>query len=277
MAVDPHVIYNRYSDNLAPSASISLDGLTLEPGYDAEWICDGNIARPVRFQEATGRVLFVFDDPVAVYLPAIGHANFAAGLDVRLKAIGGGSPLDWTNPDFEYQFTIPEWRVGRYPYQPWADLTQEPNWGSYDRWALDIVGTNPVALTIGEIWLGDTIRRLNPDFREGRRPAIDQPRIEHRTTYKRLRSQIGSIVRSVTGTIPPTDDDVVQDILDWMIDADGRPFLFIPDGAAPESWWALHVTTRQELEDWLDHDLTSLELVIEEDGRGLEPTPSPLP
>ena len=277
MAIDPHTIYNRYSDNVAPTASISLDGCTAETGYLPEWIADWNIARPLRLQETSGRVVFQFGTPVSVAIAAIGHANFEAGLDVRLKALSGGSPFNWASPDFEYLFTIPAWRVGRYPYQPWADLTAEPNWGAYGTWALDVVGTNPVALTIGDLWLSETIRRLNPDFREGRRPALDQPRIEHQTTYRRLRSQLGKLIRSVSGQIPPTDDSVVQEVLDWMVDADGRPFLFIPDGAAAEAWWAIHVTTRQELEDLLDHDLTTFELVIEEDGRGLEPTPSPLP
>lgn len=273
---DPHIVYARTSENLAGQATISLDGLTLEDTYEAAWIADGNIARPVRFQETQGRIVFAFEDPVAIRLTAIGHHNFAEGLDVRLQALSGGSPLDWSSPDFEYSFTIPAWRVGRYPGQPWDDLQDLPGWGAYSHWALYIAEANSVALTIGEIWLGEELRRLNPDFREGRKPALDRPRIEHPTTYKRLRSGLGTMVRSVTGTVPSTDDQLVQDILDWLADADGRAFLFVPDGTANEAWWAIHVTSRQEIEDWLDHDASMLELQIEEDGRGLEPTPSPL-
>ena len=58
-------------------------------------------------------------------------------------------------------------------------------------------------------------------------------------------------------------------------DADGRPVLFIPESEVPEAWLAIHTTTRQETNEEFD-DANFLPLAMEEQGRGLEPTPSPL-
>lgn len=271
---DAHIIYNRYSDNLAPSATITIETGTAATGYLASYIANGNNARPSKLNETSGAWLFDFGTPTEIAIAAIGHANFEAGLDVRLQANVANS---WGSPSFEAAFTIPAWRVDRFPGQPWLDLTAVSGWGAYQYWRFVAVGTNAVALAVGELWLGALIRRLDPDFVQGRRPAFDRPRVEHQTAYRRLRTPLGTTVRGLSGSLPPTTDAVVQDVFDWVTDADGRPTLVIPDGLANEAQFMLHTLSRQEMQDLLDHDATTLALSLEEEGRGLEPTPSPLP
>ncbi len=270
---DAHVIYNRYSENAARLATITLSGCTAETGYSVDNLVDGVVARPLRLVETSGRIVFDFGSDIFIALIALFHCNFQEGLTVLIEANATNS---WAGPSFSQAITIPAWTVYRYPGNPWLMLDELPGWGAYRYWSISI-GSNACALTLGEVWMSESVRRLNPDFAPGRRPAFDQPLIEHTTAYRKLRTQIGKVVRSVTGQIPPTDDDVVQDVLDWITDANGRMFLFIPDGLANEAWPAIHTTTRQEIEDLLDHDASTFPLTIEEDGRGIEPTPSPLP
>lgn len=271
--VDPHIIYNRYSDNLARTATITLDGCTAESGYDIANVADHNAAWPLRLVETSGAIIFDLGTSLEVRLPALFHCNFEEGLAVSLKAKDTNS--SWGSPSFQYDFDIPAWRADGFPGQPWDDLSGLTNWGAYRYWRLEMA-TNSVALTLGDVWLGATVRRLDPDYRPGRRRKFDRPQVEHKTAYTRLRSSLGTTFRSVTGQIPPTNDALAQDVLDWMLDADGRPFLFVPDATENEAWLAIHAITAQEFEDQLDHDAQSIELPIEEAGRGLAPTPSPV-
>jgi hypothetical protein len=273
VADDAHVIYNRYSDNLAPSATITIETGTAATGYDPENIADGDAAKPSKLNETSGAWLFDFGTATEIAIAALFHHNFEAGLDVRLQANASNS---WGAPSLEVSFVIPAWRVDRFPGQPWIDLTGQDAFGAYRYWRLLVAGTNAVALAVGELWLGAVVRRLNPDFAQGRSSALDQPIIEHKTAYRRLRTPLSTTIRSISGTIPPTTDTVAQAVIDWITDAGGRPFLFIPDATLNEAWLALHLTTRHQIEALLDHDASTFPLSLEEDGRGLEPTPSPL-
>jgi len=270
---DAHIIYNRYSDNLALTAdAVSVDGGTVETGYDIDWILDVNAARPVRLSTLQGMFKFHWASAVRLAIVAIFHANYQEALTIHIE---GNDTDSWSSRSFSTTVTMRAWRVDRFPPQPWVDLTGLSA-GSYHYWRVGTQDDNAVNVAVGEIWLGATIRRLNPDFMQGRSPAQDVPQIEHQTAYRRMRKALGTTIRSVSGTIPPTSDANAQDVLDWIADANGRPFLFIPDGLAGEAWLGIHTITKQQMQDLLDHDATSFPLAVEEDGRGLEPTPSPL-
>ncbi len=266
--------YNRYSDNLALSATITLDGCTAEAGYTTSRLNIVNAARPLRLVETSGAIVFAFAAPVEVRMPALIHCNFKETLDVRLQ--GNTANSGWATPDFEYQFpAMPAWRADRFPAQPWADLIDEADWDAFQYWRL-LIDTNSVALSLGHIWLGATVRDVAQKVEPGLNLGYVQPRVEHHTAYRDLRTPLGTTRRPFDAVLGPATDAEAQDIFDWALDAAGRPTLFVADDTKPESMLALHVATAQAMKRrFVDGGVLQLNLI--EDGRGLEPTPSPLP
>jgi len=266
------VIHSRYSDNLAATAAISIETGTAATGYPASQVADYNAARPSKLNEASGAWLFDMTTAKSIAIAAIAHHNFQAALDVRLQANATNA---WGGPSFEAAFTIPAWRADRFPGQPWLDLAGLAGWGPYRYWRLVVVGTNPVPLAVGDVWLGSTLRRFDRNVQKDHQLGFDQPRIEHQTAYKRLRTPLGTTVYSFVGDLDPATPQTAQDVFDWMLDAAGRPSLFIPDGTKNEASLYLHTQSAQSMKrHYIASNAVHLDLI--EDGRGLEPTPSPL-
>lgn len=272
MPATVNAIYNRYSDNLAPSATITVQTGTAATGYTATQIADGNIAKPSKLNETSGAWLFDFGSAKQIMIAAIGHHNFAAGLNVRIQANATNA---WGAPSLDVPFTIPAWRVDRFPAQPWLDLSAVAGAGAYRYWRFVVVGVNPVAIAVGALWLGNIIRRLSPNYVWGDVVGYDQPQVEKKTAYRRLRNSLGTTVRSITADLNPATNAGAQDVVDWFLDANGRAILLILDGTLNEVWFALNTVTVQQVKQTFI-DFNTIHLAFEEDGRGLEPTPSPL-
>jgi hypothetical protein len=266
-----HCIYNRWSDNLAPSATITIETGTAAAGYDPSWIADFNASRPSKLNETSGAWLFDFGSAVQVEIAAIFHSNIEEGHAIHIQANATDS---WGSPSLDVSITMPAWKAGGYPPNPWVDLRAVTGAGAYRFWRVMIPVANAVALSIGDVWLGSTVRTFNLQYED--KPTIGRPVIEHTTDYRKLRFQLGFTSRKWTGTIPA--DNATRDaVIDWILDADGRPVLFIPEHSADpaEAWLALHTTTLQDVNETFD-EANFLPLAMEEDGRGLKPTPSPV-
>jgi hypothetical protein len=267
--------YNRYSDNLAPlAAAVSVDGGTIEAGYDIERIRDGSAARPLRLSTKQGMVKYHFASAVEVAIVAIAHANYVAGLTIHVE----GNDTDvWTSPSFAQTLAAPVWRADRFPGEPWLDTRALSGFGSYHYWRVGTKDDNTVNVSIGEIWLGSTVRELSPNYVWGGAVGFDQPQIEHATAYRRLRTPLGTTRRAISADLNPATNAGAQDVIDWFLDANGRSTLLIPDGTiADGAWLALNTVSVQQItQQFLDYN--RIHLSFEEDGRGLEPTPSPLP
>jgi hypothetical protein len=265
-----HAIYGRYSDNLTQEATtIEVQGGTIESGYTADMVADLDATQPCRLSTTSGYFAFGFDDPVGVKIMALIHSNFVEGAVIHVQA---NDTNDFSNPAFEATIPMPEWLAGRFPPNPWLRLDEASGWDTYAWWRVG--GANTVNISVGEIVLSGAVREHQIQWSD--KPAWDRPQVEHKTAYKRLRTPLGTTIRALNGVIPADDLDR-QAIVDWVLDADGRPVLFIPESAAapPEAWLARHTTTKQEVQEEFD-EAHFLPLAIEEDGRGLEPTPSPL-
>jgi hypothetical protein len=274
MPATVNAIYGRYSENLAlTAAAVSVDGGTIETGYDIEWIRNVNSARPVRLSTKQGMFKYHWGSPVAIPLVAIFHANYQQGLTIHIQA--NNSDV-WTSPSFDQTIAMPPWRADRMPPQPWLNLVGLPNYGSYSYWRVGTLVDNAVNVSVGEIWLASAVRTLSPNYVWGDVIGYDQPQIEHATAYRRLRTPLGTTRRTIAADLNPATAAGAQDVVDWFLDANGRPTLLIPDGTAAEAWLALNtVTVQQVTQQFLDYN--TIHLSFEEDGRGLEPTPSPLP
>lgn len=266
------VYYNRYSDNLAFTATtVTVSPGTIESGYSAEWVRDNSAAKPLRLSTKQGAVVFSWSSPVSVAIIALLHCNYAEGTTVYVQ---GNATNSWGSPSFSTTITVPAWKKGRFPPQPWKDLRALSGWGSYAYWRVATTADNAVNLTLGEIWLGSTVRTLGAALEE--KPSFERTQVERTTAYRRLRIPLGTTRRSLEGTVPKTSNTVRDDIRDWILDSDGRATLVVPKSSdATDAWHAL-LPTFQEFEQF-DRGITDWKFALEEDGRGLEPTPSPLP
>lgn len=267
-----HVIYNRFSDNLAITATLSVNVGSAADGYPIANVADVNAARPFKFNETTGAVVFDMLIAKQVKIVAIFHANFQNALPIKIQ---GNATNSWATPSLDVTINMPAWHADRYPGQPWVDISAVTGAGAYRYWRVAMLTANAVPLAIGDIWLGSTLRTLNLQWADT--PVVGRPQIEHQTDYKKMRFPLGYTARTWTGVIPLVSDTTRDEIVNWVLDADGRPVLFIPEHSAaiPEAWLALHTTTLQALTK-IASNATTLPLDMEEDGRGLEPTPSPL-
>ena len=264
-----HVIYAFYSDNVSIESDVSVDDATIESGYTASGVADNDATEPTRLVDSSGFFKFAFDDAVGIKIAALIHSNYVEGMTIHIQ---GNHTDSWGAPAFDTTMQMPQWRAGRFPPNPWKRLDTISGWDAFEFWRVGTTAPNDVAVTVGEIILAQDFKTANVQWND--KPAVDRPQIEHKTAYKRLRTPLGTAVRSLTGVIP-ADDDGADDIDDWVQDADGRPVLFIPESEVPEAWLAIHTTTRQETNEEFD-DANFLPLAMEEQGRGLEPTPSPL-
>jgi hypothetical protein len=264
-----HCVYNRYSDNVAPAATITVPVGTVATGYQASWVADYDASRPLKLNETTGEILFDHGSAVEIAIVAFFHCNFVEGLHVHVKR---GATTAAASIDVD--ITIPAWHKGRFPPQPWRDLRAVTGHGAYRYTRITVPSANSVKLSFGDIWLGTAFRTFN--LQDADKPTTSRPQIEHSTDFRKQRFSLGYTTRSWTGTSPASNLKR-DELVDWILDADGRPVLFIPEHSVTpaEAWLALHGTTAQQVNQTFD-EANFLPIQIDEDGRGLEPTPSPL-
>jgi hypothetical protein len=210
------------------------------------------------------------------------HANLQAGLTVRLRGrtSAGGSDV------ISELITIPAYHGDKFPTNAVLDISGlvsgTPASGytttGLQYWLLDVVGTNAVTISIGEVllvaqWRTFPLVQTNVVMRP-RRPVVDNKTpMRVKSTY-----DLGVTVWEfdcellVTGS---TCDDL--DAL-WE-DAYGK--------VRPWTWWPIAGTSEAFLVTFVEDakDLTyrsqtgavrlrSMKLRLEESGRGLIPTPS---
>jgi hypothetical protein len=208
------------------------------------------------------------------------HANLQAGLQVRLR---GGAVNEL--------ITIPAYKKDKFPTNAVLDISGivsgTPATGystsGDSTWQLDIVGTNAVTVSIGEVLLVSQWRRFdanglggilsNPVMRP-RRPVIDNK------TSARVKStyDMGVTVWEfesellATGTVCDDLDALWEDAYGMV-----RPWTWWPIAGTSE---AFLVTFTDDAKDVTYKSQTSavrlrtMRLKLQERGRGLIPTPS---
>lgn len=144
----------------APTVAVGTG--TLASGYALTALGDLNPANAVRFTGYSGITIEItFGADTSIYLAALVHTNFDAGLEVRVqsKHAGGdawGSSVDVTIPCFAAD------GAGYRPYA-WRDMTSSPGADKY--WRLNVVGTNSKPITIGDLLLSTApLRRLAENY-----------------------------------------------------------------------------------------------------------------
>lgn len=263
------LIYQRASDNVAPNATVTVQTGTAATGYPAANLVDLNPAKPAKLVETTGAWLFDFGSAQRVDLVAIVHHNLNAGLNVRIQANATDS---WGTPTIDAAFTIPAQDPDLFRPGPWLDLTAVAGYsaGGFRYWRLVVVGTNSAPVAIGEIWLGSSIRTLDPNIQWGATDGDDHQIVEHATDFGVATIfDLGTRTRTLTGQVDTTDSNR-DDLRAWFRSTHGRAqaFLVIPDGDVNDALLVRFTDTRWAVQlNFQDRNI--IQLGFQELSRGL--------
>lgn len=208
-------LYQRATDNVAPSATVAVNTGTGDPDYLPANLVDLNPAKPAQLTTTTGSWTFNFASPQQVDVLSIIMHNLTAGLEVRLQ---GHTSNSWGSPTLNLTITIPTYRTDGFPINPWLDVAaQVPVAASrtFAWWRLVIVGTNGAAVKIGEVWLGATKRHLTRNIKWGRKNREQRPGVIHETDYLvKLKYDFGVLRRSIAIEIE-NNATSLDEILAW--------------------------------------------------------------
>lgn len=260
--------YGRYSDNVAPSATVTVNAGSADPDYPATNLNDLVVARPAQLTTTTGAFSFAFLAQQRVQLVAIPHHNLSAGLEVRIQA----NPTDtWLAPAFNRVITIPAYRADGLPPGAWLDLTTQPGYdpAGWQYWRLAIVGVNAAPVKITEVILLATMRTLNPNISWGARRPEQRPIIENVTDYGvSTIYDLGVTKRRLEGEVDTTDAGLA-DISAWWQDCRGRArgCLLIPDEDVNDAWFVRWTTDLDPTLNMVDRN--TIPVGFEEVSRGL--------
>jgi hypothetical protein len=256
-------------------------------------LVDDNPAHLFKTLGLSGAVQLAYDEPQPVALVSLIHPTLEVDDDVRLQGDpGSGSPLapDWDAPAFDVQVPVPGWlgtAPQRWPLNPWLDLTAAEGYTSagfrFYRlcWGLTTPLSQP--LQCGQLWLGQTIRYLDPDLRWEYTPTANKRIIDQRTSFdvSTIYSRGTTHWRLEAEILQ--DDALEADLEAHWYDVDGRskPWLLIPrppgegqvdvmTGRTNRAYLVRYATTDRP-RPHIFRGLHRARLTVEEVSRGLRP------
>ena len=252
MAPTINFIFQRSSDNIAPDATLSVNTGVEDTDFPKENIVNLLPAKPMKFTGTIGSVVFDFGSAQRIDLVALFNHNLDAGLDVRIQ---GNATNTWGAPTFDATFTIVAATTDGIRVNPWLDLVEEGGYsaGGFQFWRVAVIGTNSVAVALGEVWLSALARRLIPNVRWGAIQRDQRRLIRHVLPSSLVATfDLGSRWREFDAQVV-RNEVARQEIIDWWRDTRGaaRPFLLVPDGLVNDAWFARFV--EQNLDFTLRH------------------------
>lgn len=212
--------YNLPTDNLAGTGSPTLATGTADSAYPLTSAYDLRPDKPFK-GSAVGphRIVWDWGSARTLGIVALFNVLLDTALAVRFQMHTASS---WGTPDVDVAVTIPAVRAdGRRP-NVWADLSAQPA----KRYASLYIPANSVAPSVGEIWIGGSLReiRIRPGVDDPEsRPAIDHAtELGVQTVY-----DYGVTLRAVRGDLWLIDTAFDT----WWQTAKGavRPSLFVLD------------------------------------------------
>jgi hypothetical protein len=282
-----NTIYQHVEDEVARLADITIEtGAAVSPAdddYGPASLVDDNPAKVAKIEDTTGAWQLEFDSPQRADIIGLIHTTLdettdSPGSPAPRVRIQGNNTASWATPAFEADISVPAWLgtgTRRWPVNPWLDLTAQDG---YDEdgflfWRLFIENQSQ-NIQVGELWLGQVIRRFDPDLRWDLRRRERKPEIENRTsfevdtTYSR-----GTTIWEQEAELD-ADDEMAAALERHWYDVEGRarPWLIVPSGPIANDRCCLvkYMTTERQME-WNFENMHRMRLGFQEKGRGLRP------
>lgn len=275
MAASYHGIYQKYTDQKARLAdSVAVDTGTANTAYPATLVVDDNPAHVCKIDSTSGSLLLTYAAKQPAEIFALIHTSLDEAADVVLQ---GNDTNSWGSPSFEVPIVVPAWRgagVTRWPVNPWVDLTLAAGYDAagWKYWRLAVAG-NSQNIQIGQLWLGGTIRRYDPNVDWGATHEFERLNIVNRTAYNvKHTTRRGTVQWRRTASIEDCPDDLRDDLQDHVDDVDGDtfPWLLIPDGLVNDARLVRYADSKKAITYRLTNS-NRVDLTVEELSRGLRP------
>ena len=266
-------VLQRYSDNVARKATVTVTTGSVAPGYLLSWLIDDDPARPCKFNETSVTLLFDWETPQRQDTVALIHANLATGLSVQYQCNATNS---WGSPTVSASLVIPGYRENKYPINAYLDLTMVAGYssGGFRYGRLVVSGTNPVAIALGEFLIIAPKRQV--EWLDNRQKFNDERKIVSHETDAGVQTtfDLGVHIRRFEGSLTNRNNQR-QELDGHWADACGQsyPFLFIPNSLNGEPWLVRWQDPMKE-DNFTSVGVSTLSCKFIEVGRGLYPTPS---
>lgn len=175
------LLIGRADLNVAADATITASDEDAD--YPAEYLVDGNVARPAKLTTTTGSWVFDFGAAQRIDLVAFGPHNLTAGLSNVV--FQGNATNVWSGPTLSATITIPAYRDDGQSVNPWKDLTGVSGYSAsgFRYWRLNFGTANADDIAIGEIALYSAKTTLK-NFRIGVAEEDRIPAVIHQTLYE---------------------------------------------------------------------------------------------
>lgn len=219
-------IYQHPTDNVA--GNVTPVPTTEDVTYPVANLFDRNPAKPFRFTDDEGNIVWNFGADQRIDLVSIIMHNLAPGLNVRVQMNGTDS---WATPSMDVALVIPAYDLDGYPVNPWVDMTDKTGYlvAGYQFLRL-LFPENPDDIALGEAWLGSLKRTLPVDLDWPIEDSVDRPIVEHTTDYRASTIyDFGVKQRSLSGITKSTTAGRTA-VKQWWDSCRGRvvPHLIVP-------------------------------------------------
>ena len=231
-------IYQLPSDQVAGDATISAQTGTEDTDYLLLQVGDGYVNKPGKFTTTTGAILFDFGSAQRVDIFALGPHNLQAALSVAIQANATDA---WGAPTLSTAVTIPTPGEDGHVGTPWVDLTGISGYsaGGFRYWRLNISSANSEAISIGEVWMGQTKRSMTRPYQWGSEWSDRWRFVAHESLYGAITTyDLGVRQRRFRGHVA-TRAAGETEMLAFHRSLTGQVHvgLFIPDSKFIDAWW----------------------------------------
>lgn len=261
-------IYAHYSDNVAPSATITVNTGTEDPDYLAANLVDLNPSKPAQLTTTTGSWVFDWGAAQRVDWVLVPMHNLTAGLDVRVQMNATNS---WGAPSLDTPIVIPTYRGDGLPVGSWKDLTGVAGYSvsGFRYLRLVVVGVNAAAVKVGEVMILANKRTLNPNISWGAQvPEQRLTQVNQTDAGVKMMYDLGTTLRNFRGELDTTDAGLAA-VRAWWQNTRGPiyPFAFVLDedlNDAVMARWSSSLDPTLAI-----NDRNTMPIAIEELSRGL--------
>jgi len=222
------------SDNIAPSATVTVQAGSAATGYGPTYLTDlsdVNLGRPAL---ASGsNISFQLDFGSAVSIVAVVlWSNADASLNVRWQ---GNSSAVWTSPAMDAALAILGVRPDGYYYRIWKSLTGVTGYAPY-RYYLLKIPTNSVPPGAKLLCLTQ-LRTFNRNCSWGVKQPETQSRVQlHTDGGARWAYDLQAVRRSLELTFEFPNDADRAAVRAWLQAAGVKPIVILPDPTLNDPW-----------------------------------------
>ncbi len=257
--------YSLFRQDVSRLASWSVTIGTEDPGYLATNLNGRDPTAPAKLTTTSGAWRAdLGGSPPAIIAVQLTHTNLIAGLEVRVQA---SAAADFGSLSVNTLIVIPALR-NNWPINPIVIFAAQTSryWRAY------VVGTNPVAISIGHIalltglqsftWAGSEIKWVDTI------PCWDD------VTEMDVPMDLDLLTQLRACSFDTTNDPTAQAAIDdWWFDARGQilPFVWVPDVTVNESYYMTFAAKTKEVT--ANKGIRLLRVSLKECGRGMLPTP----